>query len=35
VNNVATGKAEPKAALASAAAEVKKLLEAAGYKVPN
>lgn len=35
VNNVATGKAEPKAALTSAAAEVKKLLEAAGYKVPN
>ena len=35
VNNVATGKVEPKAALASTAAQVKKLLEAAGFKVPN
>jgi multiple sugar transport system substrate-binding protein len=35
VNNVATGKAEPKAALTETAAQVKKLLEAAGYKVPN
>jgi len=35
VNNVATGKAEPKAALTAAAAEVKKLLESAGYTVPN
>lgn len=35
VNNVATGKAEPKLALVDTAAQVKKLLEAAGYKVPN
>jgi multiple sugar transport system substrate-binding protein len=34
VNNVATGKIEPKPALAAAAIEVTKLLESAGYKVP-
>lgn len=33
VNNVATGKLEPKPALAAAAIEVTKLLESAGYKV--
>ena len=35
VNNVATGKLEPKPALAAAAIEVTKLLESAGYKVPK
>jgi hypothetical protein len=35
VNNVATGKLEPKPALAAAAVEVTKLLESAGYKVPK
>jgi multiple sugar transport system substrate-binding protein len=35
VNNVATGKLEPKPALAAAAEEATKLLESAGYKVPK
>jgi maltose-binding protein MalE len=34
VNNVATGKIEPKPALAAAAVEITKLLVSAGYKVP-
>jgi hypothetical protein len=35
VNNVATGKLEPKPALAAAAVEVEKLLVSAGYTVPK